>query len=69
MFLIFSAIQASLVRRRREFGLLRTLGATRDQVLGLILLEAGLLGLAGTLLGVPLGYLAAQANVRASAAR
>ncbi len=63
VFLIFSAIQASLVRRRREFGLLRTLGATRGQVLGLILLEAGLLGLAGTLLGVPLGYLAAQANV------
>jgi len=63
VFLIFSAIQASLVRRRHEFGLLRTLGATRGQVLGLILLEAGLLGLAGTLIGVPLGYLAAQANV------
>ncbi len=63
VFLIFSAIQASLARRRREFGLLRTLGATREQVLALILLEAGLLGLAGTLLGVPLGYAAAQANV------
>jgi len=64
VFLIFSAIQASLARRRHEFGLLRTLGATRGQVLGLILLEAGLLGLAGTLFGVPLGYLAAQANVK-----
>lgn len=63
VFLIFSAIQASLVRRRREFGLLRSLGATRDQVLSLILLEAGLLGLAGTVVGIPLGYLAAQANV------
>ncbi len=63
VFLIFTAIHASLVRRRREFGLLRTLGGTRRQVLGLILVEAGMLGLAGTALGLPLGYLAARANV------
>jgi len=65
IFLIFTAVHASLVRRRRDFGLLRSLGATRGQVLRLILAESALLGLAGTALGVPLGYLAASLNVDA----
>ncbi len=63
VFLIFSAVHASLVRRRREFGLLRSLGASRRQVLGLILLETAVLGLAGTALGLPLGYAAALLNM------
>jgi len=63
VFLIFSAVHASLVRRRRDFGLLRSLGATRRQVLAVVLLETALLGVAGTALGLPVGYLAARANV------
>ncbi len=62
-FLIFSAVHASLVRRRRHFGLLRSLGASRGQVLGVILIEAAVLGTVGTALGLPLGYLAARLNV------
>lgn len=62
-FLVFSATRASLVRRRRELGLLRSLGATRAQVLGLLLAEVALLGLLGVLLGVPLGLAAAEANL------
>jgi len=65
MFLVFSAVHASLVRRRRHFGLLRSLGAGRGQVLGVILLEAALLGLLGAALGLPLGYGAASLNVGA----
>jgi putative ABC transport system permease protein len=61
--LIHEATQAALVRRRREFGVLRALGATRAQVLGLILGEVSLLGLAGVGLGLGLGYWAARANV------
>jgi putative ABC transport system permease protein len=63
LFLIHESTQAGLTRRRLEFGVLRSLGATRGQVLGLILGEVGLLGLLGVLLGLPLGYWAAAANV------
>jgi putative ABC transport system permease protein len=63
VFLIFSSVHASLVRRRRQFGLLRSIGSGRGQVLRVILLEAALLGTAGTLLGLPIGYGAAQLNV------
>lgn len=63
LFLIYSSTQASLVRRRTEFGMLRSLGATNRQVLGLILGEVALLGGLGTVIGIPLGYYAAQSNV------
>ena len=63
MFLVYSSTQASLVRRREEFGLLRSLGATRRQVLGLIFSEIAILGGLGVVLGLPIGYWVAQANV------
>ncbi|MCZ6876761.1 MAG: FtsX-like permease family protein [Acidobacteria bacterium] len=63
LFLIYTSTQASLLRRRLEFGLLRSLGATRGQVLGLILGEVSLLGILGVLLGLPMGYLVARSNV------
>jgi putative ABC transport system permease protein len=62
-FLVHESTQAALTRRRAELGLLRALGATRGQVLGLILGEVLLLGLLGVALGLPLGYWAAAANV------
>lgn len=63
LFLVYTTIQASLQRRRAEFGLLRALGATRRQVIGLVLGEAALLGAIGTVLGVPLGWWVARENV------
>lgn len=63
VFLVVSTVQASLVRRRTEFGVLRAHGATRGEVLRLILLEAGTLGLLGVAVGVPLGWLTARANL------
>jgi len=62
-FLVHAATQASLVRRRAEFGVLRSLGATRGQVLGAILAETAVLGALGTAVGLPLGWLAARANL------
>ncbi len=59
-FLIYSSTQATLVRRRRELGVLRTLGATRRQVTGLLLAEVILLGLLGVGVGIGIGYLAAK---------
>jgi putative ABC transport system permease protein len=64
VFLVYSSTQAALVRRREEFGLLRSLGATNRQVFALIMAEVGLLGGLGAALGLPLGYGVAQANVR-----
>ncbi len=63
LFLVYSSTQASLVRRREEFGLLRSIGGTRRQVFWLIVGEVALLGALGVALGIPLGYWAAEANV------
>lgn len=63
IFLVHSSTQASLVRRRAEFGVLRCLGATRGQLLAVILGEVLLLGTLGVAAGLPLGYWAAAANV------
>jgi putative ABC transport system permease protein len=64
-FLVHASVRASLARRREELGILRAVGATRAQVLRLVLGEAAALGLAGTALGIPLGWLAARANLGA----
>jgi len=63
VFLVYGSVRATLVRRRAEFGLIRSLGGTRAQVLLLILGEAGALGLLGALAGIPLGWLAARLNM------
>ncbi len=68
LFLVFSSTQALLTRRRTEFGILRSLGATRHQILVLVLAEVAILGAVGTLLGLPLGVWVAQANVGAVSA-
>ena len=63
LFLIYTSTQASLLRRRLEFGLLRSLGATRGQVFGLILGEVSLIGILGVIVGLPMGYWVARSNV------
>jgi putative ABC transport system permease protein len=65
VFLIYSSTQASLVRRRRELGLLRSLGATPLQMLFLILGEAVLMGILGVVIGIPFGYWTAEASLEA----
>ncbi len=51
------------MRHRSEFGLIRSLGATKRQVLVVILTEAVVLGTLGTAVGLPLGYWVATRNV------
>ena len=46
-FLIFNTFSITVAQRTREFGLLRTLGASRGQVLGSVVLEATMLGALG----------------------
>ncbi len=62
-FLVYSSTQASLVRRRREFGLLRSLGATHRQVFYLLAGDVLILGALGVAVGLPLGYFIARNNV------
>lgn len=51
MFLIYNTITASVVRRRNEIGILRSLGASRTRVRWLFLGEACLYGIAGSVVG------------------
>jgi putative ABC transport system permease protein len=58
-FLVFSTLALSVLRRRREFALLRVLGVTRRGILGLILLEALAIGILGAALGAGGGQILA----------
>jgi putative ABC transport system permease protein len=60
MFLIYQSVTLSVVRRRREIGLLRTLGMGRRQVLLLFLTEGLAAGVLGGLLGLGLGVILAK---------
>ncbi len=63
-FLIFNTFSITVAQRIREFGLLRTLGAKRSQIMGSVVGEAALIGGLGTAAGVPGGF-AAAAGLRA----
>lgn len=52
---ITSVLVVSVVQRSREIGILRAMGISRAQVMRIFLLQGGLLGLGGSLLGVVLG--------------
>jgi putative ABC transport system permease protein len=52
---IAGALLALVVDRRREFGLLRFLGAATSQIRKLILVEAGLIGILASVIGLALG--------------
>jgi putative ABC transport system permease protein len=54
-FLIYGAVSFAVLQRRRTLGILRALGATRAELLRLLLGEAALLGVIGAALGVALG--------------
>jgi putative ABC transport system permease protein len=63
-FLVFSAQALETARRRGEHALLRVLGLTAPGLSRLILLETGVLGALGGVLGILLGWLLALAAVR-----
>ncbi|HYF26941.1 MAG TPA: FtsX-like permease family protein [Baekduia sp.] len=59
-FSIFNTFSITVAQRTREFGLLRTMGASRAQVLRSVLAEGALLGLVGGAVGVGAGILVAS---------
>lgn len=60
-FLIFNTFSITVAQRISEFGMLRTLGASRPQILTSVLVEAAAIGLLGALLGIAGGFLIAAA--------
>jgi putative ABC transport system permease protein len=61
MFLIYNAISVSVIQRRREIGILRSVGLTRPQVLSLFIGEAAIIGCLGSLVGIGIGIGLAKA--------
>jgi putative ABC transport system permease protein len=60
-FTIYNTFQIVVSQRRREMAMLRTVGATRRQVLAAQLLEAVFLGVVASVLGIAAGVLVAAA--------
>ncbi|MGB0388118.1 MAG: FtsX-like permease family protein [Ardenticatenaceae bacterium] len=64
MFLIYNTITFSVVQRRAVLGTLRAIGVTRREIFALILSEAVLMGLIGSLFGMGLGIFLGRGAVR-----
>lgn len=63
VFLIYNTVTFSVIQRRPMIGVLRALGATRAQIFTLVLGEALLLGVIGTVIGLALGIIMGRASV------
>ena len=59
-FVIFNTFSITVAQRTREFATLRTLGASRRQVLASVILESLVIGLLASLVGLGLGVLLAE---------
>jgi putative ABC transport system permease protein len=58
--LVLNTFLMNVTERRGQIAVLRLIGATRRQIMGLLLREGALVGLVGALLGLPLGWLLAH---------
>ena len=58
-FLIFNTFSITVAQRVSEFGMLRTLGASRRQILTSVIVEALAIGLIGAVVGIAGGFLIA----------
>jgi putative ABC transport system permease protein len=61
IFVIANTLSITVAQRAREFGTLRTLGATRRQVLGSVILEGATIGLLASVAGLFIGLGLAKA--------
>jgi putative ABC transport system permease protein len=64
---VFNTVVLNVRERRRDLGMLRSIGMTPRQVITMVLASMALLGLVGGLLGVPLGVAAHRIVVPAAA--
>ena len=61
---IASVLVVSVVQKSREIGILRAMGISRGQILRIFLIQGGLLGLLGSLVGSALGLAALELWLR-----
>ncbi len=54
---IANSVALATLERRREIGIMKAVGLQRERVLGMLLLEYGLMGLIGGLIGVGIGMI------------
>ncbi|MDZ7659662.1 ABC transporter permease [Fodinibius sp.] len=64
MFLIYNTMTFSVVQRRSLIGRLRALGTTKKEILTIVLKEAFLIGVLGTVIGIIAGIFLAQGLVK-----
>lgn len=55
---IANSVALSMLERRREIGIMKAVGLQRERVLGMLLLENGLMGIVGGLIGVGISFIA-----------
>jgi putative ABC transport system permease protein len=60
LFLVYNAMSVTVAERRHDIGVMRSLGATREQIARLFTVEAMILGAIGSLPGIPLGVALAK---------
>lgn len=54
---IMNSVALSTLERRREIGIMKAVGLQRERVLGMLLLENGLMGIVGGLIGVGISFI------------
>ncbi|MFH1257010.1 MAG: ABC transporter permease [Candidatus Diapherotrites archaeon] len=55
---IMNSMVTAALERTREIGIMKAVGATENTIMGLFLIEAGMIGLVGGIIGLGLGYFA-----------
>ena len=68
LFIVYLSVSIGVIERGKAIGTARALGASRTQILSVFLIEAFVLGVVGSLLGVTLGWLLASGYVQFIAA-
>tara|TARA_B100000902_G_scaffold129072_1_gene128251 strand:+ start:1450 stop:3987 length:2538 start_codon:yes stop_codon:yes gene_type:complete len=63
-FFILQSMEASVIRRRKEIAILRSLGVTPKKIFRIWLTESFIIGIIGSILGIILGFFFAQGVVR-----
>ena len=61
--IMFNSFRTLVAERRRDIGLMRAVGASRRAILGMVMAESLIQGMAGTAIGILAGYLAISAAI------
>ncbi len=63
VFLVYNTVSISVLQRRREIGTLRALGTTKRDIRALFAIEAMLLGIIGSAIGIPFGLIVGRGAI------